>query len=77
MDTRHTGTITTAFAGEGCPVLLMLDGKAEEPILLPIALDERYNVHGMRLSFTWRPSRASSGACMKGMPAILEDIRVL
>lgn len=77
MGTRHTGTITTDFAKEGCPVLLMLDGKAEEPMLLPIGLDDRYKDHGMRLSFTWRPSRAPSGSCLKGMPAILEDIRVL
>ncbi|MBK8340902.1 MAG: hypothetical protein IPK99_13290 [Flavobacteriales bacterium] len=71
-----TGTITTAFANEGCAYLVALDQPAEKSHLLPIALDEQYLKDGVKLSFTYRLSRASSGSCAKGQPAILENISV-
>lgn len=69
----HTGRITTAFASEGCPLLVTLD-EDPEVHLIPIGLDERYAKNGTQLRFRYRPSRASNGGCMKGQPAVLEDI---
>ncbi|MBK7086096.1 MAG: hypothetical protein IPH53_16100 [Flavobacteriales bacterium] len=71
-----TGTMTTAFANEGCAFLVVLDQPTEFTHLLPIALDEQYLKDGVKLSFTYRLSRASSGNCAKGQPAILENISV-
>ena len=71
-----TGTITTAFAAEGCAYLVVLDQPKELTHLLPIGLDEQYLKDGVKLSFTYRMSRASSGNCAKGQPAILENISV-
>jgi hypothetical protein len=70
------GTVTTAHAAEGCPFLVQLDDATgrEDPFLLPIALDPRFLQDGLKLRFTYRPSRAPSGQCLKGQPAILEDI---
>ena len=73
----HSGTITLGAASEGCPLLLRLDPEKEGQWLLPIALDEQYQKEGLRLKFSYRPSRASSGSCTKGTPAILENIHVM
>lgn len=74
---RIKGTVTSAFSGEGCPWLVLLDTPTEVGPLIPIALEERYLRDGMRIAFSYRLSRASSGACKKGTPAILEDIAAL
>lgn len=69
----HTGRVTTAFAAEGCPLLVALD-REPDVFLIPIGLDERYTRNGTQLRFRYRPSRASNGGCLKGQPAVLEDI---
>jgi hypothetical protein len=71
-----TGKVTTQFAGEGCAVLVKLDG-AEGKLLLPVGLDQSYQKEGLMLRFTYRLSRASMGSCRQGQTAILEDITVL
>ncbi len=76
-DGYRTGIITTAFASAGCPLLIQLQPAGEVEYLIPIALDDRYKKDGMRLKFTSRPSKASSGNCGKGQPAILENITVM
>lgn len=73
---KHSGVVTMKAAGDGCPLLVILDGGAKEA-LIPIGLDKRYQQEGLHLKFTYRPSRASSGECGKGSPAILEDITVI
>lgn len=73
----HSGTIMLGAASEGCPLLLRLDPEKEGQWLLPIALDKQYQKEGLRLKFSYRPSRASSGSCTKGTPAILENIHVM
>ena len=72
-----TGMITSQFAEEGCPWLVQITTRGQEAFLIPIALDEQYLKNGMRLRFTHRPSKASSGQCGKGDPAILENILML
>lgn len=74
--TRYSGIVTMKGAPD-CPVLIMPDAGSGETPLLPIGLDKQYLVEGMHLKFTYRPSRASSGNCFKGTPAILEDIHVI
>lgn len=73
---KYSGMVTMKVAGDGCPLLVILDGGTKET-LIPIGLDKRYQQEGLRLKFTYRPSRASSGECGKGSPAILEDITVI
>lgn len=70
------GRMTSAFSGEGCAWLVKLED-AGGLFLLPIALEERYKRNGLRLKFRYRPSKASSGDCLKGSPAILEEITVV
>ncbi len=70
-----TGRVTTAFAGDGCPVLIRVD-HADNLYLIPIALDEKYKQNGLQLTFKYRPSRASSGDCRKGSPAVIEEVSV-
>lgn len=79
--------VTGAFAPEGCAWLVRIDDTFAHPangmnfgipeLILPIALDPQYAKEGLRLRFTYRLSRASSGACTKGIPAILENITLL
>lgn len=71
-----TGRITTNFAGDGCAILIKLDGVGNT-YLLPIALEEKFKKNGLQLRFKYRPSKASSGDCLKGQPAILEEISVV
>ncbi|MBL8001880.1 MAG: hypothetical protein JNL05_07960 [Flavobacteriales bacterium] len=73
---KYAGTVTLKAAGDGCPLLVILDG-GDKQALIPVGLDKRYQQEGLRLKFTYRPSRASSGECGKGSPAILEDISVM
>lgn len=71
-----TGRVTTAFAGDGCPVLIRVD-HADNLYLIPIALDDKYKQNGLQLTFKYRPSRASSGECRKGSPAVIEEVSVV
>jgi hypothetical protein len=73
----HSGTVTLSQAKEGCPLLVRLDPQKTGEVLIPIGLDDKYQKEGLQLKFSYRPSRASSGECMKGTPAILEDITVI
>jgi hypothetical protein len=70
------GRMTSAHASEGCAWLMKLED-AGGLFLLPIALEDRYKKEGLRLKFRYRPSKASSGDCLKGSPAILEEITVV
>jgi len=71
-----TGRVTTAFAGDGCPVLIRVD-RADNLYLIPIGLDEKYKQNGLQLTFKYRPSRASSGECRKGNPAVIEEVSIV
>jgi hypothetical protein len=71
-----TGRVTTAFAGDGCPVLIRVD-HADNLYLIPIALDDKYKQNGLQLTFKYRPSKASSGDCRKGSPAVIEEVSVV
>ncbi len=73
----YSGIVTLSQAKEGCPVLIRLDPQKTGEVLIPIGLDEKFQKEGMQLKFSYRPSRASSGSCMKGTPAILEDITAI
>ena len=71
-----TGKVTTAFAGDGCPVLIRVE-HADNLYLIPIGLDAKYKQDGLRLTFKYRPSKASSGDCRKGSPAVIEEVSIV
>ncbi len=71
-----TGRVTKAFAGDGCPWLIRVD-HSDNLYLIPIALEEKYKQDGLQLTFKYRPSRASSGECRKGSPAVIEEISIV
>jgi hypothetical protein len=72
------GTVTTAYESDGCNYLIHLKEPIEQTkFLLPIGLDEEFLTNGMELKFTFIQSRAPSGNCYIGMPAILSNIRSL
>jgi len=71
-----TGRVTTSFAGDGCPVLIRVY-HADNLYLIPIGLGEKYKQNGLELTFKYRPSRASSGDCRKGSPAVIEEVSVV
>jgi hypothetical protein len=73
----HSGTVTMKGERDGCPLLVMLDPASSKQMLIPIGLDDKYRKEGLQLKFSYRLSRASSGECGKGTPAILEDITVI
>ena len=73
----HTGVVTMAHAAHGCPLLVETATSEGTKLFIPIGLDEKYHKDGLKLKFTFRPSRASSGACNEGRPAILEDVSVV
>ena len=75
--TEHVGTVTTAFAEDGCDVLIQVNSKSEHAYLIPIALDDKYKKDGLVLKFNYRVSRAHQGDCKKGQAAILEDIAIM
>lgn len=70
------GRVTNGFANDGCPWLISIEKEGSTIYLIPIALDDQYKKDGLHLKFTYRPSKASSGGCMKGQPAILEGITI-
>ena len=69
------GRVTTNFVGDGCPLLIKLEDTGI--YIIPIGLDEKYKRNDLRLKFKYRPSRASSGECMKGNPAVLDEVSVV
>ncbi len=73
---EHVGTVTTAFADQGCDVLIQMNSQSEYTDLIPIGLDDKYKKDGLVLRFNYRVSRAHQGDCRKGQAAILEDISI-
>ena len=71
-----TGRVTRAFEGDGCPVLIRVD-HSDNLYLIPIGLDEKYKQNGLQLTFKYRPSKASSGDCRKGSPAVIEEVSIV
>lgn len=74
-----TGSVVTTLESEGCAVLVQLDEPIENGVgfLMPVGLSSEYVQHGTRIKFTWRSSRAPSGNCYMGKPAILSNIDLL
>ncbi|MFZ1687932.1 MAG: hypothetical protein WAU70_10950 [Flavobacteriales bacterium] len=72
-----TGIVTTAKAKVGCPYLVLMSTDEGDKLLIPIGLDEQYLKDGLKLMFKFRPSRGSSGDCLAGRPAILEEVSVV
>ncbi len=75
-----TGQVTADFHKFGCDFLIRVDGMTEDDtygLIYPVALDSIYLKDGMKLKFTYRPSRAFSGKCTKGMPAVIEDVEIV
>lgn len=70
-----TGRVTRAFEGDGCPVLIRVD-HSDNLYLIPIGLDEKFKQNGLQLTFKYRPSKASSGDCRKGSPAVIEEVSI-
>lgn len=73
----YLGVVTMAHASHGCPLLVETTTGEGTKLLIPIGLDEKYHKDGLKLKFSFRPSRASSGACQEGRPAVLEDVTVV
>lgn len=71
-----TGRVTMAFASDGCPLLIRVD-HSDNLYLIPIGLEEKYKQNGLQLTFKYRPSRASSGECRKGNPAVIEEVSIV
>lgn len=73
------GTLTTAYEMDGCPHLIHLQAPLEDgtEFLLPVGLDKKFLVNDMKLKFTYLPSRAPSGNCYIGMPAVLSNVSSL
>ena len=71
-----TGRVTRAFEGDGCPVLIRVD-HSDNLYLIPIGLDDKYKQNGLQLTFKYRPSKASSGDCRKGSPAVIEEVTIV
>ncbi|MCB9193756.1 MAG: hypothetical protein H6597_04415 [Flavobacteriales bacterium] len=71
------GTVTSEHAAEGCPWLVRIDDAGGTRYLIPVALEDKYLRDGSHITFTYRPSRANSGNCGLGDPAILEGVKVI
>jgi hypothetical protein len=79
-ETPVTGVVTNEYYSHGCDFLIKVDGMSENDtyhLIYPVALDSTYLQNGLKLRFTFYPSRAFSGKCTKGMPAVLQNIEVL
>ncbi|MCF8464617.1 MAG: hypothetical protein K9G41_07245 [Flavobacteriales bacterium] len=73
---RYLGHITTEFAAEGCPFILKYMDGGEEKYLIPVQLEEQYQLNGLQLEFGFHFSRIMQGDCQKGQPAVLEMVEV-
>jgi hypothetical protein len=55
-DAKSTGIVYVSL--KGCPVLIETEINGETMRLYPVNLDEEYKKDGLRISFTFAPSRA-------------------
>ena len=74
-DVYYTGKVSTAFAGESCPLLVEVN-EQDGVILIPIGLAPQFATDGLQIRFKYRLSRANNGGCTKGQTAILEDVAI-
>lgn len=75
---KHEGIVSREHAEDGCDYLIKLNESINgSNYLIPIGIDDKYKKQGLKLKFTFRSSRASSGSCNHGNPAILENIEVI
>ncbi|QQR86984.1 MAG: hypothetical protein IPJ76_01785 [Flavobacteriales bacterium] len=73
----QTGVVTTAYADNGCALLVEMANAEGPKLLIPMGLDEKFAKHGLKLKFKFTPSRAPQGSCMEGRPAVLEEVSIL
>lgn len=65
-------------AKEGCPVLIELNEPiGEDTYLIPVSFDEGYKQEGLHIEFRYSISRAHTGDCHSGIPAVLRDLGAL
>lgn len=72
-----TGTITSAYAEEGCGFLIQLDvTDASLGLLNPAVLEEAYQKDGMRVKLKFQRTRMPQpNECNKGILVILNEIK--
>jgi ABC-type Fe3+-citrate transport system substrate-binding protein len=76
VDNEYTkAKITTAFAEEGCPVLVELTENGEIVYYAPIELADEYKKEGMLVKIKYTRSRAPQTTCFKGSPIVIDDIK--
>jgi hypothetical protein len=83
------GVVTSEQKRMGCDLLIRVITKEDvdkvtdstslftTTYLYPVQLDEKYRKDGLKIKFRYRPSRAFSGACVVGMPAIFEEVSLI
>lgn len=68
------GKVRVSKEGEGCPVLIEAYRNGEMFILYPLNLIERYKLDGMKIKFTYTPSKAPLPAnCQADVVGVLEN----
>ncbi len=70
-------TVCTDFSDDGCPVLLEVSQNGEDILLMPIEWEGKYSKHGMKLAVKYTLSRIRQEECLKGMPAVIHEVRKL
>lgn len=69
------GVVTDQTKLDGCGFMIQLEDENKTILWVP-KLDESYKVDGKEVWVKYRPSKMPS-TCMKGIPAIIEEIKQL
>ena len=67
--------VTTAYAQDGCDVLLEISEEGESVLLMPINLEDQFKIDGKKVQIVFHSSRIAQSTCQKGRPVVIETIK--
>lgn len=71
---KVNGVVTMQYAAEGCDILIEAKEDGKKVFLIPIDLQTKFKVEGMKVTMTYHASRVNQGSCLKGHPIIIDSI---
>lgn len=74
MEGGVKAVVTDKYASDGCAVLLEVKVDGEELLLYPVDLAEEFKENGAILMIKYRPSRIQQTDCLKGQPALIDEV---
>lgn len=74
MEGGVKAVVTDKYTADGCAILLEVKIDGEDQLLYPVDLADEFKENGAILMIKYRPSRIQQKDCLKGQPALIDEV---